>query len=123
MVREEYDGDEVDWERMKRKWADQYTGTNSQGKTAWLNGKWSYIQLGLTNKDLQTIEQTQQTTEEIFLAHGVPLSVAGVKEAANYATARQEYINFRRHTVLPLVKMIFARMNHRSGFVKNFNEK
>ena len=43
------------------------------------------------------------------------------KEASNYATARQEYINFRRHTVLPIVKLIFSRMNHDSGFIKNFN--
>ncbi len=122
LVREEYDGDETDWERMKNKWTNQYTGTGSQGKTAWLNGKWSYIQLGLSNKDLQTIEQSELNTEQIFLAHGVPLSVAGIKEASNYATARQEYINFRRHTVLPMVKMIFSRMNHESGFVKAYNK-
>lgn len=122
LVREEYDGDETDWERMKNKWTNQYTGTGSQGKTAWLNGKWSYIQLGLSNKDLQTIEQSELNTEQIFLAHGVPLSVAGIKEASNYATARQEYINFRRHTVLPMVKMIFSRINHQSGFVKAYNK-
>tara|TARA_Y100000310_G_scaffold302975_1_gene340867 strand:+ start:903 stop:2810 length:1908 start_codon:yes stop_codon:yes gene_type:complete len=123
LVREEYDGDAVDWERMKRKWESEYTGSNSQGKTAWLNGRWSYIQLGLNNKDLQTMEQSQMTTEEIFLAHGVPLSVAGIKEAGNYATSRQEYINFRRHTVLPLVQMIFSKLNHPTGFIKAFNEK
>jgi HK97 family phage portal protein len=122
LVREEYDGDEVDFQRFKRKWASEYTGTGSQGKTAWLNGKWSYIQLGLSNKELQTIEQSELNTEQIFLAHGVPLSVAGIKEASNYATARQEYINFRRHTVLPMVKLIFSRINHNSGFIRNFNK-
>lgn len=121
LVREEYDGDEVDWQRMKRKWASEYTGEGSQGRTAWLNGKWNYIQLGLSNKDLQTIEQSELNTEQIFLAHGVPLSVAGIKESSNYATARQEYINFRRHTVLPMVQLIFKRINHDSGFIKNFN--
>ena len=121
LVREEYDGDEVDWERMKHKWANEYTGKGSQGKTAWLNGKWKYIQLGLSNKELQTIEQASLNVEQIFLAHGVPLSVAGVKESSNYATARQDYINFRRHTVLPLVQMIFSRLNHPSGLIPSFN--
>jgi HK97 family phage portal protein len=122
LVRDEYDGDEVDWQRMKRKWASEYTGQGSQGRTAWLNGKWSYIQLGLSNKDLQTIEQSELNTEQIFLAHGVPLSVAGIKESSNYATARQEYINFRRHTVLPMVQLIFSRINHPTGFIKAFNK-
>lgn len=98
--------DEEAWEKAKRKWQAQYGGKDNSGKTAWLTGKWKYQQLGLTNADMQGIEQEKLNVEQIFLLHGVPLSVAGIREAANYATAELDDQRFRRYTVKPLVTTI-----------------
>lgn len=77
--------DQEAWDKAKRKWADDYGGARNAGKTAWLTGDWSYQQLSLSAADMQDIEKSKLNDERIFLLHGVPLSVAGLREAANYA--------------------------------------
>jgi len=103
--------DEEAWEKAKKKWQDQYSGAKNAGKTAWLTGEWSYQQLGLSAADMQDIEKSKLNDERIFLLHGVPLSVAGLREAANYATAEIDDQRFRAYTVKPMVKLFEDTMN------------
>lgn len=98
--------DKAAFEEAKRKWMKEYGGTENSGKTAWLTGKWKYEQLGLSVAEMQNIESTRFNTENIFHLHGVPLSVAGIRDAANYATARVDDLIFRRYTVKPLTKVL-----------------
>lgn len=98
--------DEVAWEKAKRKFHAEYGGAKNAGKTAWLTGKWTYQQVGMSAVDMQDLEKSKLTEEQIFLAHGVPLSVAGVRDAANYATAEIDDVRFRRYTVAPLLRLI-----------------
>lgn len=103
--------DPGEWERMKAKFAKEYGGTKNAGKVAWLSGKWSHFRFGLTLAEMSDIENRKLSTEEIFTLHGVPLSVAGIREAANYATAEIDEARFRRYTVLPIIKLIEDTMN------------
>jgi len=105
--------DQEEWERVKKKWNSQYSGKANSGKTAWLNGEWDYVRLGLSARDMQDIEKQQTNMKNIFIQHGVPLSIIGIEGAANYATARQDRINFRRDTVLPLVRMLASKLNRK----------
>jgi HK97 family phage portal protein len=98
------------WEAAKAKFQKQYGGVKNSGKTAWLTGKWKYQQLGMTAAEMQDIERTKMTVEQIFTAHGIPLSVAGIRDAANYATAKIEDVAFRRYTVRPIIRMIQTRL-------------
>lgn len=95
-----------EFDKAKAAWQKEYGGTKNSGKTAWLTGKWKYEQLGLTAAEMQNIEQQKWSTEQVFMQLGVPLSVAGVKEAANYATAQVDDLRFRRGTVRPLLKLL-----------------
>ncbi len=89
--------DEEEWGKLKEWWDAEYGGQHNVGKTAFLNGEWDYLKLGLTHQEMQSIENEKWSVEQIFTNHGVPLSLAGIDGAANFATARQDEINFRRY--------------------------
>jgi HK97 family phage portal protein len=103
--------DEREFEKAKAKWQQQYGGAKNAGKTAWLTGEWTYERIGLSNEDMQELDRIRLTMEQIFMLHGIPLSVAGVREAANYATAEIDDERFLRYTVLPMVQIIEATQN------------
>lgn len=98
--------DEDEWERAKAKWQKEYGGIEKAGRTAWLSGKWRYEKLGLSGQEMQDLERSRLSVENIYLLHGVPLSVAGIREAANYATAEIDDDRFRRYTIAPLLRNI-----------------
>jgi HK97 family phage portal protein len=102
---------EEDLERARQAWKRDYSGVGNSGKTAFLNGKWKYTQLGLSKADMQDLESSKWTLEQIFLLHGVPLSVAGIRDAANYATADIDNQRFKEYTILPLVLLIQDTVN------------
>jgi HK97 family phage portal protein len=117
----EVEMDEADFGRLKAKWREEYEGPKNAGKTMFLQGKWTFNKLGLTHQEMQSLEKEKLAIEHIFMNHGVPLSVAGVREAANYATARQEEINFRKYTCVPMLNLLLGKMNQEGVMIQNFN--
>jgi len=77
--------EEEEWARMKKWWSANYEGRDNAGKTAFLNGDWSYLKLGLTHQEMQSIDSEKWGVEQIFNAHGVPLSLAGIEKASNFS--------------------------------------
>lgn len=73
------------WGEMKKWWQVEYSGASNAGKTVMLPGAWKYLRLGLTSSEMETLEREKWSVEQIFTNHGVPLSLAGIKDAANYA--------------------------------------
>jgi HK97 family phage portal protein len=112
---------EEEWEKAKKKWQSQYGGIKNAGKVAWLSGDWTYQQLGMSAQEMQDIERTKYTVEQIFLLHGVPLSVAGIRDAANYATADIDNQRFRQYTVLPDVLTLQDTIN--TDLVQGFDAR
>jgi len=108
--------DEDQWRTLKKKFTLEYAGTRNAGKVAFLNGKWSYQKLGMTMQEMQSLEKEKWNIEQIFLNHGVPLSVAGVDGAANYATSKQDEMNFRKYKVVPMLDLLVGKLNA-DGFV------
>ncbi len=106
-----------DWEMLKTRWRSEYEGTNNTGKTAIMNGKWEYHKLGLTMQEMEAIEKEKWNIHQIFHNHGVPLSIAGIENAANYATARQDDINFRSMTCQPILRSLVNKLNCEMGLV------
>lgn len=111
------DIDPEDWKALKDKFNLEYSGKKNAGKTAFLNGKWSYHKLGMTQVEMENLEREKWSVEQIFLNHGVPLSVAGIEGAANYATAKQDEINFRKYKVVPLINVLTGKINS-DGFFR-----
>lgn len=112
--------DKEQWEQAKKEWQKQYGGAENSGKTAWLTGDWGYLQMGLTAHEMQTIENATWSVEQICILAGVPLSVIGVKEAANYATAQVDEVRFRKYTCKPMVDLIASKLN--DGLIHGWDE-
>ena len=121
LVREEEVEDDEEWKKFTSKWKSEYEGIDNTGKTAFLNGKWNYVKLGLTPSELQTMERSKMTVNNIFTLHGVPLSVAGVERAANYATSRQDAIHFKKHTLMPLLDLFCGKVNSGRVLSRNYD--
>lgn len=119
LVCEEQITDEKAFEEAKLKWQKQYGGSANSGKTAWLTGKWRFEKIGLTSSEMQNVETTKLTVAQIFMQCGVPLSVAGVEGAANYATAWVDDLRFRRYTVKPMLTFIQDTMT--SDLIAGYN--
>jgi HK97 family phage portal protein len=100
-----------EWERVKAMWRKEYSGADNAGKTALLTGDWAYTQLGLTAQEMQNIEGSKWNAEQIFMQHGVPLSVAGIRDAANFATADIDNQRFREYTIQPIVMLLQDTIN------------
>lgn len=111
--------DIAEFERIRREFNRNYGGKDNYGKIAMMAGDWDFKQIGMSAVEGQDLEQGKHTVEEIFTIHGVPLSVAGVQGAANYATARIDDLRFRRDTVKPMIKMISDTIN--SDLVQGFD--
>jgi HK97 family phage portal protein len=122
LSRDTSDGEDVDedeWKALKARFNAEYAGKKNAGKTAFLNGKWSYTKLGLTMAEMQQLEKEKWTIEQIFINHGIPLSIAGIQGAANYATSRQDEINFRRMTCVPMLDILIGKLNTEEWFDVN----
>lgn len=100
-----------EFDLLKAKWLKEYSGERNAGKPAWLTGDWSVQKLGLAPDEMKAIESSKLATETIFTAHGVPLSVAGIRDAANYATAQIDEARFRKYAVAPMVGLIRDSLN------------
>ena len=111
--------DNTEWQRMKLLFEKEYGGIENVGKQRWLSGKWRYEQLGLSMTDMQDLERSKLNVEQIFSLMGIPLSVVGQRDAANYNTASIADVQFRGYTVKPMVKLIQDSLN--SDLVQGFD--
>lgn len=107
----DYPTSEDEWRKLKARWNKEYGGPSNAGKIGWLGGKWSSIRLGLTPAEIERVESNRMSVEQLASLHGVPLSVLGIKDAANYATAEVDRTRFAEDTVAPAVEMIESTMD------------
>jgi HK97 family phage portal protein len=112
--------DPAEWAKLKSWWNTEYGGKKNAGKTAFLQGEWEYHKLGLDQQAMQSLEREKLTVEQIFINHGVPLSIAGILGAANYATAKQDELNFRKYEIVPLLEMFCGKLNREGALFPLF---
>lgn len=118
---EDYEADPDEWAKLKAWWKADYEGKKNIGKTAMMNGKWVYQQLGLSQKEMESIESEKMDIENIFTNAGIPLSVAGLREAANYATADREEVNFRVYEIKPMLDLLTGKLNAAKGLARAYS--
>lgn len=90
-------------------------GTFAQGirnafRTHLVNNKVTVTQLGSKISELAQDDLTRQAREDVATALGIPHSLL-FSNAANFATARQDDINFYDKTIIPEMGIIAAAMN------------
>lgn len=110
MMNEDYQGTEADLKKVKQKHESNFDSPGKSGRILWLTGAWKYQPLGISARESQQLETSQMTKEDIFLAHGVPLEVAGIRES-DYSGAEAAMSRFKSSTVLKHLTRIEERFN------------
>lgn len=92
--------------RVIQSWRQLHEGFNNQGKTALLEQGIKAAPFQATSKDLDFVNMRKDLRNEILAAFGVPPSVVGLLEFANYSNMDAQLKMFWTQTVLPLLKNI-----------------
>ena len=97
--------------RIRAAWKQMHQGTRNAHKIAILEGGLDWKALGITQKDMDFIQQKKMTREDIMGVFGVPPAMVGVFEYANYANSKEQREIFWRNTEVPKLNQIAATVN------------
>jgi HK97 family phage portal protein len=90
-----------EYQRVLAQWQDRHGGASKAHAIALLEGGLSYKQTGLSQKDMDFLEQRKWNREEIMAAFKVPKGELGLYEDVNYATAKTQRKLFWENSLLP----------------------
>lgn len=91
------------YNRVSRYWRRSFQGVNNAHRMAILEQGLKYQPIAVAPKDAEWVNQAKISRLEICAVAGVPLTVAGAEEAANFATALEHKRSFYEETALPLL--------------------
>jgi HK97 family phage portal protein len=95
-----------EYQRILAQWQDRHAGASKAHAIALLEGGLTYKQTGLSQKDMDFLEQRKWNREEIMAAFKVPKGELGLYEDVNYATAKTQRKLFWENTLLPKMALI-----------------
>ncbi|MBW1954036.1 MAG: phage portal protein, partial [Deltaproteobacteria bacterium] len=90
-----------EFQRLLAQFEDRHRGGNKAHRIALLEGGVTYKQTGLSQKDMDFLEQRKWNREEIMAAFKVPKTELGFYEDVNFATAKTQRKLFWENTLLP----------------------
>ena len=103
---------ESEMQRLNDRWKRMLSGVKRAWETFVVRGEVTPQVIGQPIKDLAMPELTDTKRQDIATALGVPYSLV-MSDAANFATAQADRLNFYDFTVLPQATMQLARVVNR----------
>lgn len=97
-------------QRILDKWNDKYSGFRKAHKTALLHGGMDIKVLG-NHSDMQFIEQSRMTRDDILAIFGVPKTILGIIEDVTVSNAKASNYIFSLRTVKPKMHRITDTLN------------
>jgi len=95
-----------EYQRVLAQWQDRHGGASKAHAIALLEGGLSYKQTGLSQKDMDFLEQRKWNRDEIMMVFKVPKGELGIYEDVNYATAKTQDRIFWTKTLLPKMALL-----------------
>ena len=95
---------------FKRWQENRHRGPGKAGKFGITYGDIEYKEIGKTPKDLQYAEMRKMNREEILATLGVPPSIVGLLEYANYSNMEVQQKKFWMDTVIPMMMLIESKL-------------
>jgi len=92
-------------------WQAMHRGVANAHKTALFEGEVKWEPIGINQKDMEFISTKKMTREDIMAVFGVPPSLVGVFEYANYANTREQQKIFWLNTMMPKLTKVEAVIN------------
>ena len=99
-----------DLERLKNRWTKELKGSDRAGILGLLYGGVEFKELGKGPKDAQYMDLRKMNREEILACLGVPPSVVGLLEYANYSNMDIQQSKFWEDTVVPILDLIADKL-------------
>lgn len=96
--------------RLEKWWNRWFSGANKGGQQKVINSAVEPKTVGDGLSDLSDTEIVQQARQAISTALGVPHSVV-MSDAANFATANADRLNFYQQTIIPDARLIESALN------------
>jgi HK97 family phage portal protein len=100
-----------DAQRYAAWWKKVFGGASNAHKTAILGKGLTYQQITPNIKDMDVTTLDERTKRRIAGGYDVPMTIAGMDDAANYSTAQIQWRGFYTETVLPQADYIFDTVN------------
>lgn len=88
-------------ERLRKKFQENYGGTNNTGKMMVLEEGLAYEQISIPPEEAQFIESRKLSVTEIARIYATPPHMIGDLERATYSNIESQDINFTKHSILP----------------------
>jgi len=111
---------EAERKKFLAEWKQNHGGAKNAGKAAMVWGGFEIEKLGQTMKDAQYTELRKQNREELLATIGVPPSIVGLLEYANYSNMEVQSKKFWQDTVIPILGVIADKLTLR--LAPMFNE-
>ena len=102
----------VQYERLKKEFADFYQGANNAGRPLVLDGGLDWRPMSLSPRDMDFLEAKHAAAREIALAFGVPPMLLGIPGDNTYSNYQEANRVFWRQSVLPLAGRIGCALTH-----------
>ena len=102
-----------DYQRILRRWEQAHRGSKKHYRVAILEQGMQYKDIAINIRDAEMINIKKLDREEILGVLGVPLSMVGLREGANYATMQFERRVFWEDTILPKAEKVAAVINRK----------
>lgn len=113
--------DETQRKRFWNAWDGRHKGPKRAGRAGMIWGGMKVTKLGDSVKDAQYPELRKMNREEILASLGVPPSVVGLLEYANYSNMEVQQKKFWEDAVMPLLGLIADKLTLR--FAPLFDER
>lgn len=96
--------EEID--QIREKFISKYAGTDNAHKIGLLSGGMDFKQVSLSQKDIDFIEQSRMSKDEILSAFGVPRSEVGLTDGLPRANLDGSSYVFSKNTIEPIMRKI-----------------
>ncbi len=97
--------------RLKESWDSLHRGYKKAHRPTILEGGAKWVNSGLSQKDMEFIQSKKMTREDILGVFGVPPSLVGIFEYANYANSREQTQIFWLNTEVPKITKYYNVIN------------
>lgn len=102
---------EEDIQKIKDKMDSKYSGATNRNKTSIMSGVKEIKNLGISQRDMEFIQQRKFSTAKICGAFGVPEFVLGYTEAVNNNNGIELKRDFIMETIIPLEQLFAETLN------------
>jgi len=99
------------FQRIKAEWDSRYTGTQNAHRLAILQNGLDYQPIGLSQKDMQFLEQRKFSRDEILAIFRIPKTILGISDDVNRANAETGDYVFAKRVIKPRMSFLVDRLN------------